>query len=189
LVVAAVTTVAVAGCATEVTGTPMTQSGAAVGASSKTSSAVATDFTAWADAYCTTYSPLVDALLALDEIPADGTLDARSIPRIRKALEASLPALDALIAMPAPPIADGKQLEPLLDAGNRAWKSISTDIVAILDANPQGLDETNGKQLDEAVAQADPGLSKEERARIEEFNSRLETLGVPSCDALDAGAP
>lgn len=188
LVVAAVTAVAVAGCATEVTGTPTAQSGSAATASNRNSDA-ATDFTAWAGEYCRINQSSAESTAAIEQIPTSDIFSSESVPELRKALAAGLPALDALIDLSAPPVADGDRIESLLDAVFRNLKKVAADMIAVLDANPKGLDTAATQEIADALDRTDPGLSEEDNDRLEEFYRSIEYLQLPECAVLEGGTP
>ncbi|RVW08548.1 hypothetical protein EGT67_16730 [Prescottella agglutinans] len=189
MVVAAVATVAVAGCATEVTGTPTARSGSAAATTGRNSDSATTDFTAWAGEYCRIAQSSAESSAAIDQIPTDDIFSGETVAELRKALTAGLPALDALIDLPAPPVADGKRIGSLLDATFRNLKQVSEDMIAVLDANRKGLDAAAAQEIADAYDRTDEGLSEADNARLEEFHRSIEDLRLPACAALVAGIP
>ncbi|MCA1007103.1 hypothetical protein LCL87_15365 [Rhodococcus hoagii] len=184
LAVAAVATVAVAGCATEVTETRIAKSGSSAATTAtapiRKSDTVATDLTTWAAEFCTAYTSLLETLTILDR---DDSFDAKTVARVQHSFDASLPALDTLIDMPAPPVADAAEIKPILDASHRVWKTIIAKIAVVLDANPKGLDAAGVQEMEEVVKRTEPALSPEERAEFKEFGRRIGDLHVPECTA------
>ncbi|RDI28116.1 hypothetical protein DEU38_10788 [Rhodococcus sp. AG1013] len=59
--------------------------------------------------------------------------------------------------MPEPPVSDGRQIKAILDASHRAWRKLTTDVVAVIDSSPDGLSVNGAQRILDLAPMQTPG--------------------------------